>query len=159
MQEFNKELRFVETEKDRLERTEVYLKEADKYNAIVEKYDKNPFLKGKLLLSKNAKQEYEHAVSKRDYYQDRMKEKGISGKDDWNKQTQTLEKFEARVPFIRSQIQPISRSLGILDALIQGIEQASYAANRAQQQKQLTKGKGKGKGKFKADSMERGYER
>lgn len=161
MQEFNKELRFVEIEKDRLERTEVYLKEVDKYNAIVEKYDKNPFLKGKLLLSKNAKQEYEHAVSKRDYYQDLMKEKGISGKDDWNKQTQTLEKFEARVPFIRSQVQPISRSLGILDALIQGIEQANYAANRAQQQKQLTKGKGKGKGKgkFKADSMERGYER
>ena len=90
-----------------------------------------------------------------------MKEKGISGKDDWNKQTQTLEKLEARVPFIRSQVQPISRSLGILDALIQGIEQASYAANRAQQRKrqEQTKGKRKGKGKFKGDSMERGFER
>jgi hypothetical protein len=118
MQEFNKELRFVESEKDRLELMEVYLKEVDKYNAIVEKYDKNLLLKGKLLLSKTAKQEYEHAASKRDYYQDLMKEKGISGKNDWNKQTQTLEKLEANVPFIQSQVQPISRSLGILDALM-----------------------------------------
>jgi len=159
MQEFNKELRFVETEKDRLERTEVYLKEADKYNAIIIKYDKNPLLKGKLLLSTTAKQEYEHAVSKRYYYQNLMKEKGVSGKDDWNKQTQTLEKLEANVPFIQSQAQPISRSLGILDALIQGIEQASYAANRAQQQKhnEQTKGRRKGKDKFKGNSMEREF--
>jgi hypothetical protein len=26
-----------------------------------------------------------------------MKEKGVSGKDDWNKQTQTFEELEARV--------------------------------------------------------------
>ena len=159
MQEFNKELYFVETEKERLKRTEGYLKEADKYHAIVEKYEKNPLLKGKLLLSKTAKQEYEHAVSQRDYFNDLMKEKGVSGRDDWNKQTQTFEKLEARVPFIQSQVQPISRSLGILDALIQGIEQAIYAANRARQQRQQEQTKGKRKGKFRGDSMERGHER
>lgn len=153
MQEFNKELRFVGTEKVRLERTEVYLKEAGKYQAVVEKYDK------KLFVSKSGKKEYAEAASKRDHNLDLMKKEGVSGKEDWTKQTQTFEKLEARVPFIQSQVQPISRSLGILDALIQGIEQASYVANRAQQQKQLTKGKRKAKGKFKGNSMERGFEK
>lgn len=72
IQHFNKELHFVETEKVRLNRTEGYLNEVDKYNKIVEKYEK------KLFLSKSAKQDYEDAVSKRDFYKDALEQEGVS---------------------------------------------------------------------------------
>jgi len=145
MNELTKDLRFVETEKVRMERTKGYLKDADKYNAIVEKYDKSPVLKGKMLISKSARQEYENAISKRDQSIERMKQDGVSGKGDWNKQNQTFEKSEAKVPFVQSQMKPITRNLGILDAMLQGIEEAGQEAKRQQrQQRSRTKGKFKG---------------
>lgn len=146
IQQLNKELHFVETENVRLKRTEGFLKEADKYQAIVEKYENNPILKGELLFSKSAKQEYEGAISKRDYYKNELKEQGVSGKDDWNKQTQSLAKLETRVPFIQSQIQPLRRGLDLFDAMLQGIEQARREAQNQQRRNERTKGKGKSKG-------------
>lgn len=152
IQEFNKELRFVETESERLKRTEGFLKEADKYQAIVEKYENNPILKGKLLFSKSAKLEYEDAISKRDYYKNELKEQGVSGKDDWDKQAQSIAKLETQVPFIQSQIQPLRGGLNLFDAMLQGIEQAGREAQN--QQRRAERAKGKGKGKSKGHSLE-----
>lgn len=154
VQQLNKELNFVETENVRLKRTEGFLKEADKYQAIIDKYENNPILKGKLLLSKSAKQEYESAISKRDYYQNELKKQGVSGKDDWNKQAQSLTKLETKVPFIQSQIQPLRRGLNLFDAMLQGIEQAGRQAQIQQRRNEQAKGKGKGKGKFKGHTLE-----
>ena len=50
------------------------------------KYESNPFLKGKTLVSTSAKQEYDRAVSARDHYHDLMKKEGVSGRNDFEKQ-------------------------------------------------------------------------
>ena len=65
----------------------------------------NPFLKGKTLISKSARQEYEHAISERDYYYELMKKEGISGKDEFQAQIETLGRSEAHIPNIERQIQ------------------------------------------------------
>lgn len=124
-----------------MKRTDGFLKEADKYQAIVEKYENNLILKGKLLFSKSAKQEYKDAISKRDYYKNELKEQGVSGKDAWNKQAQSLAKLETKVPFIQSQIQPLKRGLNLFDAMLQGIEQAGREA-QIQQRRNERKAKG-----------------
>lgn len=159
VQEFNKELGFVETEKIRLKRTEGFLKEANKYNQIVEKYEKSPVLKGKMMVSKTARQEYEHAVSQRDHFTERMEKDGVSSKENWNKQLQNLEKLEVKVPVIQSQMQPLNRSLGLLDALLRGIEQARQSAERERKRSQRERGQTKGKGKYRGQSMDEGRSR
>lgn len=73
-------------QRSRLQRAEGYLNNYEKYHALVEKIENNPFLKGKLLVSKSAKQEYDQAISTRETYQDSMKKEGVSGRKDLEKQ-------------------------------------------------------------------------
>lgn len=68
--------------RSRLHRAEGYLKKYEKHHAVVEKIENNPFSKGKLLVSKLAKQEYEQAISTRENSQDSMKKEGVSGRKD-----------------------------------------------------------------------------
>ena len=125
IQRLQGELTRFERNQSRLQRAEGYLKSYEEYHAIVEKIEWNPFLKGKTLVSTSAKQEYERAVSGRDYYHDLMKKEGVSGRDDFEKQTGILGRLEAQVPQIKEQIQAQQAGIGILEAVIKGIEQAS----------------------------------
>ena len=65
----------------------------------------NPFLKGKTLISKSAKQEYEYAISEREYYDDLMKKEGVSGKDEFKAHIEILGRSEAQIPNIEERIQ------------------------------------------------------
>lgn len=135
IQELNKELHFVETENVRLKRTEGFFKEADKYNAIVEKHE------SKWFLSKGAKKEYEDAISTRDFYKNEAKENGVSNKDDWKKQKQSYENSAAKVPSIQAELQPLQSGLKILDSMMKAIEQAGREAQMQQMRKQHGKSK------------------
>lgn len=152
------EIKRVEHNQSRLQRAENYLNNYEKYQAIVEKYENNPFLKGKTLVSKSAKQEYENAISSRDQYRDLMKKEGISGRVDFEKQTDILGKMENKVPNFKGQIQSQHKGVDVLDAIMKGIEQASKAMireNKRQQQKVNSKSKGKGKNRERTWEMER----
>ena len=136
IQRLQGELTHLERDQLRLQRAEGYLKSYEEYHAVVEKTEWNPFLKGKTLISTSANQEYERAVSGRDYYHDLMKKEGVSGRDDFEKQTGILGGLEAQAPQIKEQVQAQQAGIGILEAVIKGIEQANRDMQREQNRQQ-----------------------
>lgn len=146
IQRLQNEISRVDQYYSRLQRAESYLQNYEKHQAIVEKYENNPFLKGKMLVSKSAKQEYDNAVTARNNYHDYMKKEGISGRIDLEKQTDILSKMEAKVPEFKGQIQSQEKGMGLLNAILKGVEQAGREMQIAQKrQQQQAKGKNRGK--------------
>jgi hypothetical protein len=127
----------------RLYRAENYLKDYEKHRDIAEKYEKTPLLKAKMLISKSTKYEYERAVTARDSYENHMKREGITGRTDFEKQSKIFEDMQVRVPEFNGQIKIAQSGLSILDAVIQGIEQAGREQERKTRQQQQQRGKGK----------------
>ena len=136
IQRLQGELTHLERNQSRLQRAEGYLKNYEEYHAVVEKTEWNPFLKGKTLISTSANQEYERAVSGRDHYHDLMKKEGVSGRGDFEKQAGILGGLEAQAPQIKEQVQAQQAGIGILEAVIKGIEQASRDMQREQNRQQ-----------------------
>lgn len=112
IQRLHGELDRVNQHRSRLQRAEGYLKKYEKHHAVVKKIENNPFSKGKLLVSKSAKQEYEQAISTRENSQDSMKKEGVSGRKDLEKQFHTLGGMKARVPAFKDQIHSQEKGLG-----------------------------------------------
>ena len=105
IQRLEGEIYRVDHMRGRLQYAKRYLKNFEKHQAIVEKYENNPFLKGKMLISKSAKEEYNSAVIARNSNQNLMKEKGVTGRIDFKKQTHSLAKMESQIPEFKNQIQ------------------------------------------------------
>ena len=143
IQRLQGELVHLERNQLRLQRAESYLQRYEEHHAIVEKTEWNPYLKGKTLVSLTARQEYDRAVSERDYYHDLMKQEGVSGRDNFEKQTSILGKSEAKIPQIEEQVQAKQAGIGILEAVIKGIEQANRSMQQEQNRQQLQKQKKK----------------
>ncbi|WP_243291894.1 hypothetical protein [Bacillus sp. FJAT-47783] len=157
IQRLQGEIQRVDQNRSRLEQAEDYLRDYEKHQAIVEKYEHNPFLRGKMLFSKSIKQEYEDAVAARDRSQYYMEKEGVSGRVDFEKQVDQLDKMEARVPEWKSQIESLEKGLGLLDAVLKGLEQATVemTRERKRQQQQPTKRKRKSKQRYKSMELER----
>ncbi|MEK5105102.1 MobQ family relaxase [Cytobacillus sp. FSL M8-0252] len=146
IQKLQKEVYRVDQTKERLQRAESYLKNFEKHQAIIEKYENNPLLKGKLLVSKSAKQEYENAITNRNTYKNYMKKEGISGRADFEKQVKAFNEIETKIPEYQTQIQSLEKGFGLLNAVIDGIKQAGQEMTKEQKQKeQDIKGKRKKK--------------
>lgn len=140
------EIHRTEQSQSRLQRAGRYLKDYEKHQAIVDKYENNPFLKGKLLLSKTANREYHDALTARNQYKSWLTKDGVSGREDYKKQVLQIEQMEAKVPEFKAQIQNQERGLGFLGALMNGIEQAGREMLKEQKrQKKSIKNKKKGK--------------
>lgn len=154
IQRLQGEISRVEQTKTRLQRAASHLKNYEKYHGVVEKYENNPFLKGKILVSKTTKQEYEKAVSNRNYYHELMKREGITGKEDYEKQSDLSSKMETRIPEFNNQIQSFQKGLGILDAVLKGIEQAAWEM-QMQQKRQQQKNRGRKKNHENTWELER----
>ncbi|RIW27273.1 molybdopterin-guanine dinucleotide biosynthesis protein MobA [Bacillus salacetis] len=149
IQRLKGEIGRVDQNGSRLKRAEVYLKEYEKSQATVEKYENNPFLKGKMMVSKSAKREYEDAVTGRDSNKNLMQQEGVTGRDDFEKQVQSFTQMEAQIPEFKAQIQTHERGFGLLDAIIVGIQTAGREMTRQQQrQKKQIKGKKKSKQRY-----------
>lgn len=143
IQRLQGEISRVDQMRGRLQRAESHLKNSEGHQAIVEKYENNPFLKGKMLVSKSAKREYDSAVTARDRYENYMQMEGISGRADFEKQKDTLGEMEAKIPEFKGGIQSQEKGLGLLEAVMKGIEQASREMNRQQDRQQQQRGKSK----------------
>ncbi|WP_456275063.1 MobQ family relaxase [Bacillus sp. AK031] len=133
IQRLKGEIGRVDQNKFRLKRAESYLKEYEKFQATVEKYENNPFLKGKMMVSKSTKREYEDAVVARDSNNNLMQQEGVSGRADFEKQVQSLAKMEPQIPEFKAQIQTQERGFGLLEAFLIGVQQASREMTRQQQ--------------------------
>ncbi|WP_226530892.1 hypothetical protein, partial [Metabacillus niabensis] len=128
----NGELTRVDHNQSRLQRAESYLENYERHQAIVEKYENNPLLKGKMLVSKSAKQEYERAMMARNSYQNHLKNEGISGRTEFESQKEILKGIEAKVPEWKEQIHFQEKGLGLFDAVMRGIEVAAQEMHRQQ---------------------------
>jgi hypothetical protein len=149
IQRLQGEISRAEHTKSRLQHAKSYLENYEKHQAIFEKYENNPFLKGKMLVSKSAKQEYDNAVIARDNYKSYMEKEGVSGRTDFERQTDQLSKMIAKVPVFNEQIQSYGKGLGLLEAVMKGIEQANREMTRKRdRQQQKQKGKNKKKQKY-----------
>lgn len=156
IQRLQGEITRVDRNQSRLQRAASHLKNYEQYHAIVEKYENNPFIKGKMLVSKTAKQDYKKAVSNRDHYHESMKREGISGREDYEKQTDLSSKMETRIPDFHHQIQSFQKGLGILEAVMKGIEQAHWEMQRERDRQQQ---KANGKRKKRQHPWEQEMER
>lgn len=120
----------------RLLRAAKYLEDYEKYDAIKNKYENNPLLKGKMLVSKSAKREYDSTITARNSYKELMKREGITERTDFEKQKNTLEKMKPRIPEFQEQIQSHEKGLRLLDTLLKGIEEAGREMQWEQKQQQ-----------------------
>lgn len=132
IQRLENEIYRIDQYRTRLQRAENYLRNYEKHHAVVEKYESNPFRKGKILVSKSAKYEYESAVIARNSYQEYMKNEGITGRTDFEKQKNILGKMEVQIPEFKSQIQSEQKISSLFDAIIKGITQAEQEMRRKQ---------------------------
>ena len=65
-----------------------------------------------------------------------MKKEGVSGKDEFKAHTEILGRSEAQIPNIEERIQSQQPGLGLLESIINGIEQASREMQREQRRQQ-----------------------
>lgn len=133
----------VQQEKGRLQRAGVHLKNYEKQQGIVDKYEKNPVMKGKTLVSKTAKREYQEAVSGRDHFKKLMNAEGVSGKADFTKQTSDFSKMEEKMPALKEKLNARSQGMGLLDALVNGLDQANKTMEQATHRQEFNKQKSK----------------
>lgn len=153
IQRLQKEVYRVDQTKERLQRAESYLKHFEKHQAVIEKYENNPLLKGKLLVSKSAKQEYENAITNRNTYENYMKKEGISGRVDFEKQVKAFNEIETKISEYQTQIQSLEKGFRLLNAVIDGIKQAGQEMTKEQKQKEQEI-----KGKRKKKNIHQSYE-
>ena len=73
LDKINDSLHQAKSNINRVHSAEDYVKGYEKADEIVHKYENNPFLKGKMMVSKSAKQEYETALSQRQQCLNQMK--------------------------------------------------------------------------------------
>jgi hypothetical protein len=84
-----------------------------------------------------------------------MQKEGITGRADFKKQVDQLSKIETRVPEFKGQIQSQEKGLGLLDAIMKGIEQAGREMTREQQrQQQQQRARGKSRTRTRSQGME-----
>ena len=141
--------------RSRLSHASEYLANYEKYNDIVEKYKDNPYLKNKINHFESTKLQYDNAINARDNNQDLMEKEGVTGRSDFEKQTNTLAKMEPRIPVFKEHIQSHQKMLGVLNSILNGIEQAGREMQwQQEQQKQKTRSHKKNKNLNQSHEME-----
>lgn len=155
LSKINDSISHIKSEHNRLYNAQGYVSAYELHNATVEKYENNPFLKGKMMVSKSAKQEYQNALSLRDQTAKHCKSYGVNDPKDFYKQKETVQRQMADVPKLESQSQSLKQGTSILDGIFQGIQQATRVMERQRQyEKQKTMSRGKGKSKQIQNDME-----
>lgn len=134
-------------EKQRHLKADQYFKQLNIAERKIEKIENNPFLKGKTLFSKEAKNEYEQTKFERDQYKSALKELGFKDQDSFLEHQEKIKKGEKLKPMVEKQIQDQQEGnakgqngmgLGLLEGVLQGIEQAQHRVQR-EQRKQVEK--------------------
>lgn len=142
---FEREISSIGKYSDRLKHAEDYLKEYESSVAIIEKHDSSLRSSLRLPMSKSTKKEYENAVTVRDRSLKYMEKIGeITDRADFEKQSKALGEMKVRIPEFKDQIKVARSGLSLLDAILQGVQQAGHTAYRKEQTRQMEKSKGKG---------------
>lgn len=139
IQDRRKALDRFKNEKQKLTTAETYFKQLESVEQKIKKVEDNPFLKGKLMFSKEARNEHEQAKAMRDQYQSVLKKYGFENRESFEKHKTKIVKAEKLAPQIEKEIRDYQEgnmkkhngiSLGLLEGAIQGIEQAQQKEER-----------------------------
>lgn len=147
-----KSLQNFEKEKNKSATAHKYFNQLHSIEQRIEKIENNPFLKGKMLFSKESKKEFEQLVTTRDQYKSALKNLGFEDKDSFKKHLERIQKAEKLKPIVEKQISNQQEGnakgqngigLGLLKGAMQGIEQArqrEVRENRKQAEKRRYRG-------------------
>lgn len=116
----------IEANRSRLDRVKGYMQQYQESSSIIKKYEENPFLKGKTLVSNKAKTELDNAVSSRSDAIKLMKQESVFGRESFDKQLKDLEKMEAHIPKLEAQIKTKQENVNLFDSIIRGMNQARW---------------------------------
>ncbi|MFC7064244.1 MobQ family relaxase [Halobacillus seohaensis] len=135
----------ISQETDRLEQCEGYLKNYQKAQELVGKYQNDPILKGKRVFSKSHKQEYNNALSERDTFAKLLKQNGVEHQADLAEQQSSVSKMTTQLPQFQEKAEQTEKESDFFGAILEGIEQAGRAMehHQSQREKKLQRGKGK----------------
>lgn len=79
----------------------------------------------------------------RNHYQGLLKREGVSGPAAFNEQVETVGRMEAQLPQVKKQIKAQKSGMGLLEGIINGVEQASRQMQMEEQRQELQRQKPK----------------
>jgi len=131
---------------------ENYFEKLHEIEQKIEKTESNPFLKGKLMFSKEAKEQHTQDIQKRDEYKSALEKMGYSNKDQLDQTKKLLDdKSENEQPQIKDELEANktgqyqgghNASMGLLEAVMQGVQQAQDQEVREHKKRQKQRSKG-----------------
>lgn len=128
-----------------------HFKHLEAVSTKIEKYENNPLMKGKMLFSKGAKEEYRQALSDRERLTKNLESLGFSDKTNFDKHREKLDLAMDKKPLIENTIQEADQgkgnefNLGFLQAAVQGVEEAQKKEQFERQRQERQKAKQKHK--------------
>lgn len=128
-----------------------HFKHLEAVSTKIEKYENNPLMKGKMLFSKGAKEEYRQALSDRERLTKNLESLGFSDKTNFDKHREKLDLAMDKKPLIENTIQEAEQgkgnefNLGFLQAAVQGVEEAQKKEQFERQRQERQKAKQKHK--------------
>lgn len=128
-----------------------HFKHLEAVSTKIEKYENNPLMKGKMLFSKTAKEEYRQALSDRERLTKNLESLGFSDKTNFDKHREKLDLAMDKKPLIENTIQEADQgkgnefNLGFLQAAVQGVEEAQKKEQFERQRQERQKAKQKHK--------------
>jgi hypothetical protein len=126
-----------------------YFNELDAVEQKIGKIENNPFLKGKLRISKEAKKEFDQLKQQQEHYKLILKNLGYENKETFIKDKAKVQEYEPKLPVAEQQIKDLQDKgqsgigLVLLEGALQGIEQAQRQEER-EHQKKVRKQRSKG---------------
>lgn len=128
-----------------------HFKHLEAVSSKIEKYENSPLMKGKMLFSKGAKEEYRQALSDREHLTKNLESLGFSDKTSFDKHKEKIDLAMTKKPLIENSIQEADQgkdnefNLGFLQAAVQGVEEAQKKEQFELQRQERKKNKQKNK--------------
>ncbi|HLU20990.1 MAG TPA: MobQ family relaxase [Bacillaceae bacterium] len=141
LQRVTAQIGHLKNEPIRLHQVEGYFAGYQEMNALVEKYDNNLFLKGKMLVSPSANQEYSNAISEKERYQQLFEQHNVKDMEDLIRQRKQANSALHHLPDLQHQLDQWKGSFSLFEGIIQGVEQAQ---RQMEHEKQKEKKKPRG---------------
>ncbi|WP_336647270.1 MobQ family relaxase [Micrococcus luteus] len=149
--ELQGKIKVIDQANQRVNTAEAYYKGLHEVEKKIEKTENNPFLKGKMLFSKEAKNEHSKDLEKRDQYKAAIEKLGFKDKESFNNYKEKLQEALPEKPKMEQAIQNYDSGnhkgghgfgTDFLQGIVQGVEQAQQRENREQKRQEKERYRG-----------------
>ncbi|MFH9561850.1 MobQ family relaxase, partial [Streptomyces globisporus] len=122
---------------------ESYFNHLTELEKRIERIESNPYLKGKILFSKEEQQAYQKDLQKREQLTQAIRTIGYEDREHLEQHKREIEKVAPALEKVQQETQSLSQSNDFLSAILEGVEQAQkqeHKVNAKQKPKQRLKG-------------------